>query len=121
MKQLRKGFTLVEMIMAILLMSMIAVIIGIIFNTMFSSRELIEREASIQAEMRTSMQYVDRTIGKATSVFILDDSKFKGTKEGLTKEWSYIGLSSDGKKVLNYVWDKSKQDWKVSELGTKSL
>ena len=30
-------------------------------------------------------------------------------------------LSSDGKKVLNYVWDKSKQDWKVSELGTKSL
>lgn len=82
MKQLRKGFTLVEMIMAILLMSMIAVIIGIIFNTMFSSRELIEREASIQAEMRTSMQYVDRTIGKATSVFILDDSKFKGNKEG---------------------------------------
>ena len=121
MKQLRKGFTLVEMIMAILLMSMIAVIIGIIFNTMFSSRELIEREASIQAEMRTSMQYVDRTIGKATSVFILDDSKFKGNKEGLTKEWSYIGLSSDGKKVLNYVWDKSEQDWKVSELGTKSL
>ena len=51
MKQLRKGFTLAEMVMAIMLMSMIAVIIGIIFNTMFSSRELIEREASIQAEI----------------------------------------------------------------------
>ena len=121
MKQIQKGFTLVEMIMAIMLMSMIALIIGVIFNTMFSSRELIEREASIQAEMRTSMQYVDRTVGKATSIFILDDSKFKGSKQGLSREWSYIGLSEDGKKVLNYVWNKQKQDWDVSELGTKSL
>ena len=121
MKQIQKGFTLVEMIMAIMLMSMIALIIGVIFNTMFSSRELIEREASIQAEMRTSMQYVDRTVGKATSIFILDDSKFKGSKQGLTREWSYIGLSADGKKVMNYVWNKKKQDWDVSELGTKSL
>lgn len=121
MKQIQKGFTLVEMVMAIMLMSMIALIIGVIFNTMFSSRELIEREASIQAEMRTSMQYVDRTVGKATSIFILDDSKFKGSKQGLTREWSYIGLSADGKKVMNYVWNKQKQDWDVSELGTKSL
>ena len=121
MKRIKKGFTLVEMIMAILLMSMIALIIGVIFNTMFSSRELIEREASIQAEMRTSMQYVDRTVGKATSIFILDDTKFKGSKQGLSREWSYIGLSADGKKVMNYVWNKQKQDWDVSELGTKSL
>ena len=121
MKQIQKGFTLVEMVMAIMLMSMIALIIGVIFNTMFSSRELIEREASIQAEMRTSMQYVDRTVGKATSIFILDDSKFKGSKQGLTREWSYIGLSADGKKVMNYVWNKQKQDWDISELGTKSL
>ena len=121
MKQLRKGFTLAEMVMAIMLMGMIAAIVGIIFNTMFSGRSLIEREASIQSEMRTSMQYVDRTIGKATSVFILDDSKFKGSKSGLTKEWSYIGLSADGKKVLNYVWNKQKQDWDVSELGTNSI
>ena len=121
MKRIKKGFTLVEMVMAIMLMSMIALIIGVIFNTMFSSRELIEREASIQAEMRTSMQYVDRTVGKATSIFILDDSKFKGSKQGLTREWSYIGLSADGKKVMNYVWNKKKQDWDVSELGTKSL
>ncbi len=121
MKQIQKGFTLVEMVMAIMLMSMIALIIGVIFNTMFSSRELIEREASIQAEMRTSMQYVDRTVGKATSIFILDDTKFKGSKQGLSREWSYIGLSADGKKVMNYVWNKQKQDWDVSELGTKSL
>ena len=121
MKQIQKGFTLVEMVMAIMLMSMIALIIGVIFNTMFSSRELIEREASIQAEMRTSMQYVDRTVGKATSIFVLDDSKFKGSKQGLSREWSYIGLSADGKKVMNYVWNKQKQDWDVSELGTKSL
>ena len=121
MKQIQKGFTLVEMIMAIMLMSLIALIIGVIFNTMFSSRELIEREASIQAEMRTSMQYVDRTVGKATSIFILDDSKFKGSKQGPTREWSYIGLSADGKKVMNYVWNKQKQDWDISELGTKSL
>lgn len=121
MKQLRKGFTLTEMIIAIILTSMVGLLIGLIFNTMFSGRSLIEREASIQSEMRTSMQYVDRTIGKATSVFILDDSKYKGSKEGLTKEWNYIGLSADGKKVLNYIWNKSKQDWDITELGTNSI
>ena len=120
MKKVRRGFTLAEMIMAIILMSMIAVIIGVIFNTMFSSRELVEREASIQAEMRTSMQYVDRVIGKATSVFILDDSKYNDNV-AKTAGWSYIGLSPDGTKVVNYVWNKSKNDWDISKLGTKSL
>ena len=55
MKQLRKGFTLTEMIIAIILTSMVGLLIGLIFNTMFSGRSLIEREASIQSEMRTSM------------------------------------------------------------------
>lgn len=47
--------------------------------------------------MRTSMQYVDRTISKSTAIFILDDSKY-GNKSKFTKGWSYVGLSEDGKK-----------------------
>ena len=76
MKKIQKGFTLTEIIIAIILTSMVGLLIGLVFNTMFSGRNIIEREASIQSEMRTSMQYVDRTIGKATSVFVLDESKY---------------------------------------------
>lgn len=120
MKKTQKGFTLTEIIIAIILTSMVGLLIGLVFNTMFSGRNIIEREASIQSEMRTSMQYVDRTIGKATSVFVLDDSKY-GKDVRKTEGWNYIGLSPDGKKVKNYIWNKSTKSWDESVLGTNSL
>lgn len=120
MKKIQKGFTLTEIIIAIILTSMVGLLIGLVFNTMFSGRNIIEREASIQSEMRTSMQYVDRTIGKATSVFVLDDSKY-GKDVRKTEGWNYIGLSPDGKKVINYIWNKSTKSWDESVLGTNSL
>jgi len=120
MKKRQKGFTLTEIIIAIILTSMVGLLIGLVFNTMFSGRNIIEREASIQSEMRTSMQYVDRTIGKATSVFVLDDSKY-GKDVRKTEGWNYIGLSPDGKKVKNYIWNKSTKSWDESVLGTNSL
>ena len=120
MKKIQKGFTLTEIIIAIILTSMVGLLIGLVFNTMFSGRNIIEREASIQSEMRTSMQYVDRTIGKATSVFVLDESKY-GKDVRKTEGWNYIGLSPDGKKVINYIWNKSTKRWDESVLGTNSL
>ncbi|MBF1697437.1 VWA domain-containing protein [Streptococcus sanguinis] len=120
MKKIQKGFTLTEIIIAIILTSMVGLLIGLVFNTMFSGRNIIEREASIQSEMRTSMQYVDRTIGKATSVFVLDESKY-GKDVRKTEGWNYIGLSPDGKKVINYIWNKSTKSWDESVLGTNSL
>ena len=120
MKKTQKGFTLTEIIIAIILTSMVGLLIGLVFNTMFSGRNIIEREASIQSEMRTSMQYVDRTIGKATSVFVLDESKY-GKDVRKTEGWNYIGLSPDGKKVINYIWNKTTKRWDESVLGTNSL
>lgn len=120
MKKIQKGFTLTEIIIAIILTSMVGLLIGLVFNTMFSGRNIIEREASIQSEMRTSMQYVDRTIGKATSVFVLDESKY-GKDVRKTEGWNYIGLSPDGKKVVNYIWNKTTKRWDESVLGTNSL
>lgn len=120
MKKIQKGFTLTEIIIAIILTSMVGLLIGLVFNTMFSGRNIIEREASIQSEMRTSMQYVDRTIGKATSVFVLDETKY-GKDVRKTEGWNYIGLSPDGKKVINYIWNKSTKRWDESVLGTNSL
>ena len=120
MKKIQKGFTLTEIIIAIILTSMVGLLIGLVFNTMFSGRNIIEREASIQSEMRTSMQYVDRTIGKATSVFVLDESKY-GKDVRKTEGWNYIGLSPDGKKGINYIWNKSTKSWDESVLGTNSL
>ena len=120
MKKIQKGFTLTEIIIAIILTSMVGLLIGLVFNTMFSGRNIIEREASIQSEMRTSMQYVDRTIGKATSVFVLDESKY-GKDVRKTEGWNYIGLSPDGTKVITYIWNKSTKSWDESVLGTNSL
>ena len=119
MKKLHKGFTLVEVIVTLMLISAISLILGIVFNTVFKSQGMIDREATIQAEMRTSMQTVDNAVQKATAIFVLDDSKYgKGVKK--TEGWSYIGLSDDGKKILDYRWNKTKKSWDIKELGVKS-
>lgn len=116
-----KGFTLPELIVSIIIMAMLSLIVGVIFHTVFMGGDIIDREASMQAEMRTSMQSVSRTVERSTAVFILDDSKYDGSKGKLTEKWSYVGLSEDGKRIINYVWNKKTEDWDIRELGTKSI
>ena len=43
MNKLKKGFTLVELMVSIMLTSMVLLIVGVIFNTMFTSRKLIQQ------------------------------------------------------------------------------
>ncbi|WP_394404946.1 VWA domain-containing protein [Streptococcus sp. 20-1249] len=121
MKKGRKGFTLVELMVSIIVMSMVTVTVGIIFQTTFTSKDMVEREAAIQAELRTSMQLVDKTIQNATAVFILDESKYDGTDKKLTDGWSYIGLSGDKQQLINYVWNKSTKKWDKRQMGVQSL
>lgn len=119
----RGGYTLSEVIITLIILSMLGLIVTIVFNAAFKGRDLIDREASIQAEMRTTMQYVNNSVEKATSIFILDDSKYDPSVKGfkMTEGWNYIGLSADGKKIVNHVWNKAEKKWDIKDLGVKSL
>lgn len=111
MKTKHKGFTLTEVIVAIIIMGMLWLVIASVFRTALQGRELIDKEAAIQADVRTTMLSVDRAIQDATAVFILDDQKYDGNGIKFTKGWNYIGMSDDKKQVLQFFWDKTNQTW----------
>lgn len=122
-KEKRKGFTLTEVIITLIILSMLGLIVTIVFNVAFASRDMIDREASIQAEMRLSMQNVNNSVEKSTAIFILDETGYDPSDSNFkrSQDWNYIGLSADGGKILNHIWNKTTKTWDVKELGAKSL
>lgn len=125
----KRGVTLVEMIMAMVLMAMVGIIVTIIFNTAFSSRELIDREVSIQSDMRNTMQTLNNKIEGATGIFVLDESKYKAVSPTAvgdassfvgTAGWNYIGLSDDGTKLMVHIYDAKTSKWVSTIVGTSS-
>lgn len=111
MKRAKKGFTLTEIIVTIMIMGMLWLVIASVFRTTLQGQELIDREAAIQADMRTTMLSVDRAVQDATAVFILDDQKYVSQEKKFTKGWNYIGLSDDKKYVLQFLWNQTSQTW----------
>ncbi|WP_049617617.1 type II secretion system protein [Streptococcus sp. X13SY08] len=95
MKQAKRGFTLVELIVSISLIAVVSLVLGVISQTVFASKDLVDKEATIQAEVRTSMQAVDKNVQNSTAIFVLDDSKYDGDTKSLKSGWSYIGLTKD--------------------------
>ena len=112
----RKGFTLAELIVAIVVLSMIFIIIASIFNVVIHGRVLIGKEADLQADLRTTTVNISNATRKATAVFVVTDEKYDGTTEKLTPGWSYIGLSADGKSLLNFRWNKTTKTWDMERL-----
>lgn len=131
-KTKKRGVTLVELIMAMVLMAMVGIIVTIIFNTAFSSRELIEREVSIQSDMRNSMQTLNQKVEQATGIFVLDDSKYKPVAPPVGDEtfvtnfvgtagWNYIGLSDDGTKLMLHTYKAETDGWISTVIGSSSF
>lgn len=121
MKQAKRGFTLVELIVSISLIAVVSLVLGVISHTVFASKDLVDKEATIQAEVRTSMQAVDKSVQNATAIFVLDDSKYDGDAKNLKSGWSYIGLTKDKKNLVNFSWNKAKNTWDEIKLGNRHL
>ena len=107
----RKGVTLAELIVSIIVLSLVFIIIVSIFNVFIQGRVLVAKEADLQADLRSTTLNVSNATRKATAIFVVTDEKYDGTTAKLTNGWSYIGLSSDGKTLINYRWNKTSKKW----------
>ena len=59
----RRGFTLMEVVIAIAITSFIGVVIGVTFNTTIQNKEIIEGQAEHYRMLRTAMNRMVREIG----------------------------------------------------------
>jgi prepilin-type N-terminal cleavage/methylation domain-containing protein len=99
--KVKKGFTLVELLIALALVSLIIVtgtnplLIGI------KAHAITIDEFNVQSNTRYVSAKINTIIRDASGVFVLH----REDDENLTEEWNYIMLNEDSTKLLEYVWD----------------
>lgn len=108
----RKGFTLVEVVLTIALISM--VVLGGTNLVTFGIRghRLSMDEFDIQSNLRLLIHNVNTTIRDTSAVFLLH----RENADNLTEEWNYIMLSPEKDRLLNYVWNSSTSSHDVQEM-----
>lgn len=96
-----KGFTLVEIIIAISLIGLVATMAGSLVNFSFKAEKKVESEYELQSEVRLAAEVINNAI-RNTSVTFLINGNMPSSK---VADWNYIGLSSDKSSVVQYIWD----------------
>ncbi len=110
-KKKSKGFTIVEMMMAIIITSVMLLLINAVFRFSIFSFSQSEKELQYQSEMRFSMANMKSSIEKTRAVFLMNNNDFydsSKTPKPLKPKWDYYALSADKKQFLLYRYDPNK-------------
>ena len=110
----RKGITLVELLLAVALISLIIVPVTNFLLLGVKSHAITIDEFNIQSNTRLVSQKINSVIRDASAVFVLH----REDDEMLTQEWNYIMLNEDHTKLLEYHWNDSSKTHEVIELVT---
>ena len=101
---MRRGFTLVEIMIAVAMTAFIGVIIGVSFQTTIANKEIIESQAERYRMLRTAMSRMAREIGGA---YVSDRYDPKRYRDAFDRPTNFIGtrdklvFSSPGRLQLN--------------------
>jgi type II secretory pathway pseudopilin PulG len=94
----RKGITLVELIVVIVLVSMVLVIAGTFMNFSFMTQKTSANEYKVQADLRLASTIINNEIRNSTVTFTLPITKFMPAS-ARDQNWNYIGIE-DNKRVV---------------------
>lgn len=83
-----RGFTLMEVVVAIGITAFIGMVIGVSFNTTVGTKELIESQAEQYRMLRTAMARVTREIGSA---YVSDRYDAKRYRDAFDRPTNFIG------------------------------
>ncbi len=111
----RKGFTLVELLIVLALMSII-ITFGTGYLTFGSKgHSMTFEEFNIQSDLRIVSQKINSIIREASATFILH----REDAELLTDEWNYIMLNEDKTGLFEYNWNPTtKKHDKIERAGS---
>lgn len=100
----KKGFTLIEILMALGIFSVIAGVIFSFLSMGIKSHSMIAKEYDIQSDMRVVSQTVNNVVREATATYI----KNKDDLSKLTKGWNYIIYDRENKQIVQFTSPNSK-------------
>ncbi len=106
-RNLSRGFTLVELLVSVGLLS---VVLTVGFSMLLFGNKMVkisEDEYDFQFATRTTLQATSSTIRYSTAVFTIPKSKFSAAN--LDGDWDYIGIvdTSDGEEIVKYIHNGS--------------
>lgn len=84
----RRGFTLMEVVIAVAVTAFIGVVLGVTFNTTINNKEIIESQAEHYRMLRTAMNRMVREIGAA---FISDRYDSKRYRDQFDRPTNFVG------------------------------
>ncbi|SES63369.1 VWA domain-containing protein [Anaerobranca gottschalkii] len=99
-----KGFTLIELILAIGIFSLVLLMAYPAINFTLKSQNLVLDEFNLQSDMRRAAQLVNSQVRNATAIFTLKEENFN--HNDLREGWSYFTVGEDRSEIVHYLWAK---------------
>jgi general secretion pathway protein J len=84
----RRGFTLMEVVIAIAITSFIGVVIGVSFNTTIQNKEIIEQQSEHYRMLRAAMNRMVREIGAA---YVSDRYDARRYRDAFDRPTNFVG------------------------------
>lgn len=116
----RKGFTLVELLVVILLMSIVGVAMVSLLRIPIMANVESDKEYSLQSELRVTSETINNGVRNASAAFLLS----KDPASTKTAKWNYLICENDDAKtsIILYRWDGTKHTRQVlAEASAKEL
>ncbi|MEA1975810.1 MAG: vWA domain-containing protein [Bacillota bacterium] len=104
-----KGITLVELIIAISIASIMMATGYLMFGVGLESHTVVTEEFNQQSTIRYSIETINKALRFSTVGFAVTEDDFQPVEngndvDGLVKPWSYLGLSPDKDAFVHYKW-----------------
>lgn len=89
MKVKNKGFTLLEVILTVMIMTLVYLVVSNVFTLTIRANRIANTEFNMQANMRNVSEILNQNIKLASSVFTLKKETFEKEKK---PGWKYFGI-----------------------------
>ncbi len=106
----RKGLTLVEVIAAVVILTIVMAVIFNVLTVSLNSLPATEKAVSEQNAMRlVSETFTDRVQSAGHIVTVPQDAILT---DCLKDGWNYIGVNDDGNKIVNYIYSEADDSYR---------
>lgn len=103
----RKGLTVLELIIAIAIASIVIVISTGLFRLTTKGHSLSLKEYSLQSSIRRATEETNQTVRYCKAVFAVPQT-FVADTDTMDPDWNYLMVSPDGKRIVSMEYNKDE-------------